>query len=208
MSDSPVQQGCNAGGSGNAAKPTQADRQWWTATVADCLDPMYRYVKTRVPADAADDLVQEIFVSAAGNAARYDSNVGTVWMWLVGIAKRRIADYYRGLGGDPLLKTAVRKFSLDSTAVRESIASGEALPDEICESGEFRTIVRAALSSLEPGYQDCLNHRYYDGLSMTDVARKLDLSPSAANSLLYRARIRLREAVEQLIGTVPEFQED
>jgi RNA polymerase sigma-70 factor (ECF subfamily) len=147
-----------------------------------------------------DDLVQETFVSAASNVSRFDAQIASVWTWLLGIARRRIADYYRANGKDPLLNPVTRRLVSNLADIEGAMASGAPLPDEVCETEEFRLVVRAALNSLEPRHQACLLARYYQDLSLDEVGQLMNLSPSAANSMLHRARGRLHRAIKRLVG--------
>ena len=91
--------------------------------------------------------------------------------------------------------------------VREAIAAESPLPDEICEREEFRLLARAALSTLEPRHREILIGRYYEDLSLAELGDRLDLSTSAANSLLHRARLELRDAFLRLIGEATQTKE-
>ena len=211
MGDLPArqEQGSSTGDSGDLNKPVSsiADRQWWTETVETYFAPVYRFVRARVPAEAVDDLVQETFVSAARSVAQFDSQIASVWAWLLGIARKRIADYYRACARDPLLNVAARRVAPALADIEGTLASGTPLPDEVCETEEFRLVVRAALNSLEPRHQACLVARYYKGLSLDEVGQLMNLSSSAANSLLHRARGRLRLAIGRLVGGKAGFEE-
>ena len=48
--------------------------------------------------DAANDVTQEVFVSAWKGRAQFDPARGNLAQWLVGITKRRIIDHLRSEG--------------------------------------------------------------------------------------------------------------
>ena len=206
MNDSAARQ-TRSEANGNTPTPSPADRQWWTETVKMYLTPMYRFVQTRVPADAVNDLVQETFVSAAASVSRFDGRKASVWTWLLSISRKRIADYYRASGRDPLLNAATARLASDANDIEAALTSGNPLPDETCESEELRLVVRAALNSLEPRQQACLVARYYNDLSLDEVGRLMNVSPSAANSMLHRARAQLRQEIKRLLGGVANCEE-
>ena len=152
-----------------------------------------------MPAGNVDDLVQETFVAAAQASPRFDRN-REVWPWLVTIARRKIADHYRQTGRPDALTGPLTWLANDHDQVQLVIADESPLPDEIAQQAEFAALARAALSSLDPSHRDCLVARYYDGLSLEQIAERRGLSRAAANSLLFRARGELRLAFLQLAG--------
>jgi RNA polymerase sigma-70 factor (ECF subfamily) len=57
--------------------------------------------------------------------------------------------------------------------------------------------VRRALEDLDPDQREALIRRYYDGLSVKELALRLDESEKAVESRLHRAREALREKLNQ-----------
>ena len=189
------------------AVPSARNLEWWTATVEAHLDAMYRFVRLRVPADATDDLVQEIFVAAARSVSQFDAARGPVWPWLLGIARNKIAAYYRQTQAPLALSEVVAWLSSDDGRIRQTLASETPLPVEICQRAEFRTLARVALSTLDLQHRACLVARYYEDLSLDELSNRFHLSRSAVNSLLYRARIELRRALCNLVDDNTLFEE-
>lgn len=183
-----------------AAEISEAQRQWWISAVEAHLPAMYRFVSVRVPRGAADDLVQDVFTAAASSLAAYDPGKGTFWQWLLGIARNNIAAYYRRCGAEDRLTEALRVCRQDVQPVLEALASESPLPEEVCHRREVTLLVRAAMSSLEPRHQQALLSRYHWDLPLRDIGKTMGLSPAAVNSLLYRAREELRNALTALAG--------
>ena len=183
-------------------------RAWWTATVESHLTALYRFVRLRVPDGAVDDVVQDVFVSAAGSLSRFDPDRGAVWAWLTGIARNTIAQYYRQTRSRPPLADALDWLADGDGRVERALESETALPDEICQRGEFRRLATVALNSLEPRHRACLMGRYFEDLSLEQLGRRMGLSRSAANSLLHRARGELRDAFFSLMGETTNAKEN
>lgn len=173
--------------------------EWWTGIVETYLTPVYRFVASRVQGGSVDDLVQETFLAAARTADRFDHS-REVWPWLVTIARRKIADHYRRTGRSEALAGSLTWLAGEDGAVERAIVDESPLPEEICQRAEFAALARAALAAVEPSHRDCLVARYYEDLSLEEVAERLGLTRSAANSLLYRARAELRQAFLNLAG--------
>lgn len=173
--------------------------RWWTATVERYLDPIYRFVRARVPADAVDDVVQETFVAAARSIEGFDRR-GPVWHWLVAIARNKVRDHYRRTGEQRVVSETLASLGADGESTQRAVSAGEPLPDEICQREEFRMLARAALSALPPDHRDYLMGRYYEDLSLEELGRRFGLSRSAVNSRLHRARQKLRETLLGLLN--------
>jgi DNA-directed RNA polymerase specialized sigma24 family protein len=67
-------------------------------------------------------------------------------------------------------------------------------------------IVRSALSRLESKEQALLRAKYIEGLSARDIAQQMDITEKAVHSLLYRARISLREQLKRVASLHKEGQ--
>ncbi|MBN1346130.1 MAG: sigma-70 family RNA polymerase sigma factor [Phycisphaerae bacterium] len=202
-------------GSDGGAKAPEEDG-WWPAAADDMLTPLYRYVRWRVPEGIVDDLVQETFASASGRLAQFDPKRGTVWQWVLGIARNKIAQHFRDTGRratggctvDVPLSEALDWLAAGDAQVQRAMTSESPLPEEICHRREFRCLARAALSELEPRHRECLVGRYYEDLSLDELAQRLSISSSAVNSLLYRARRELREAFLSLMNQATQPKEN
>lgn len=179
----------------------------WPAVVDRMLDPVYRFVQARVPADAIDDVVQETFMAASQAIAGFDGR-SSVWTWLTVIARHKIADMYRRRGGRSMLAIALDEMDADGRPLEQSLASEWPLPDELCERKEFQLLARAAMSALSPDDQACLAGRYDDDLSLDDLATRLGITRAAANTRLHRARQELRASFLRLIRCNGEIEQE
>lgn len=171
----------------------------WAATVEDMLEPVYRFIRARAPAAAVDDLVQETFAAASGAVGEFDGRC-PVWNWLTTIARNKIADFYRRSGSRSGLMQALEALDAEGGQLRQSLTSESPLPDEICQRQEFQALTRAALSAVDPVDRECLVARYYEGLSIGELARRLGISQAAANTRLHRARQELRQVLLCLLN--------
>ena len=171
----------------------------WRDTVETNLGPICAFVRARAPRDAADDIVQDVFVSATANLARFNGRRGSTWAWLRTIASNKVADYYRRSKARSELDRSIDGLAERDGSVAAALAGETPLPDEVCQQAEFRALARAALSSLEPRRRECLVGRYYEELSLEELGERLELSRSAVNSLLHRARQELRQAFFKML---------
>ena len=182
-------------------------KDWWTEAVNAYLPSVYRFVRARAPADAVDDLVQETFVAAAQSLGQFDPDRGVIWGWLCGIARRKIAAFYRRTNRSAALAEARSGLHAEKDLIAEAVDRETLLPPEICQRFEFCKLAGAALSSLDPAQREVLLARYEEDLSLEEIGRRIDRSRSATNSLLHRARQALRRAFLDLLHDDTELED-
>ena len=68
-------------------------------------------------------------------------------------------------------------------------------PSRPVERAEVAVVVRAAVSNLGGRQRTAVELHQFEDRTYTEVAARMDMSPEAAKSLLYRARNQLRETL-------------
>jgi len=138
------------------------------------------------------DIVQETFMAAAGTAQHYDASRGSLGTWLGGIARNKVALYYR---------KEKRHLRLD-TGPESAAAAGRLMlwledrqydPGAALQAAETAGLVRATLTALPADYETLLVAKYIDGASIQELAAAEQMTPAAVTSKLARARQAFRE---------------
>jgi RNA polymerase sigma-70 factor (ECF subfamily) len=144
---------------------------------------VYGFVYPRVGghAEAAEDVTQETFIEAVRSAStfRAESSLRT---WLCAIAKHRLSRHYEAERRTELLRSGL-----------------VAVPDPPVDTGadlERRDEVTRALGVLSPLHRQVLVLKYLDERSVEEIAAELGRSRVQVQSLLQRARVGLRAALE------------
>lgn len=138
-----------------------------------------RYLHRRCGSrELADDLASLTFEAAAHRLA-LDPAATISPAWLMCVAKRRLVDHWRRRECEG---RAVARFSAGV-----DLRAPEAF--ELEDLGELAT----QLADLPDHYRDALVLRYVSGESVGVIARRLGLSYRAAESVLARARLALRQ---------------
>jgi RNA polymerase sigma-70 factor (ECF subfamily) len=140
------------------------------------------------------DVVQETFLAAARGASKFDAARGSLWMWLCGIARRQVALHYRrDRPHQRLQENTDAMAALGQSTVRwlENPAPG---PADLLAQSELAGLVRAVLAQLPLDYETLLSGKYFDGLSVEELAGQEDSSAAAVHSKLARARCAFRAA--------------
>jgi RNA polymerase sigma-70 factor (ECF subfamily) len=135
---------------------------------------------------AIEDVVQMTMINAMRNLESFRGGA-SLFTWLCKICRNQIADARRNAarqpGGQNLEDLAAERplaTVIELTEFREPL--GE------CEADSMRGAVRRVINSLPGHYARILELRFGDELSGHEIARTMQMSEDAAESLLSRAR--------------------
>ena len=146
---------------------------------------LYAVRRCNDPEDVGD-LVAETFLVALQAAGRYVPETDTALPWLFGIARRILAKQRRRQAGTRrLLIKNSNSHLLFTSAEDDAVASA-------IDAARQGPALEAGLARLSAGEREVIELVAYDGLTPTEVAEALQLSPNAARLRLSRARRRLR----------------
>jgi RNA polymerase sigma-70 factor (ECF subfamily) len=127
----------------------------------------YRIVGQRAD---AEEVVLEAFAQAWRDAARFETGRGSVAGWLTTIARSRALD---------LVRARSRRERITASAAADrpdaSPAMGDFRPDpaSAVDHDERRRQVQQALASLSPPQRQAIELAYFDGLSQSEIAERL-----------------------------------
>lgn len=128
----------------------------------------------------AEDVVQEVFLQAWRQAARFDATRGSVEAWLCTIARSRALDRLR------------RRVSR-----REDPGAAAPAPSAIPRNEEALA-VRKAIGGLSEDQRQALELAYYEGLTQSEIAARLGEPLGTVKTRIRTAMIRLREVLGPL----------
>jgi RNA polymerase sigma-70 factor (ECF subfamily) len=128
-------------------------------------------------ADLADDVVQEVWLTAVRRIRSFRPDQGPFAGWLRGIAANLIRNRLR------------------QRRRPERLDGHEPAADAVTDR-ERAEAVAHALAALPPHYEAVLRAKYLDGLSVQAIAESFGDSPKAVASLLTRAREAFRAAYQ------------
>lgn len=169
--------------------------EWW----ADHAEEMRRFARRRL-GDNADDLVQEVFLAAAGELAKNGPPDHTRG-FLFTILRRRIVDHLRAVGRARDHEADVADALKEPTPFRDGIWAGpvapwRADPADVAESAEFWAALESAVDRLPPVMRQVFVLREFDQISTAEVCQLLGITQGNLWTLLHRARLRLREQLQ------------
>jgi RNA polymerase sigma-70 factor (ECF subfamily) len=171
-------------------------------------DPVYGFIFYRVGrnADLAGDVAQETFVTALETINRFDPRRGEMFPWLTHIARNCIRKVLRRRGRDDTLpdfwETVDHKLTRAITGIGSNI-----FPEELLMQKETAELVRMALTNLPLRYQVALRRRYFEELSLHEIAALEGINEGAVKVLLHRARLAFRTAFETISASILDGRE-
>ena len=146
-----------------------------------------------VSADVAD-VVQETFLAAARSAGNYDASRGSLWGWLSGIARKRVALYFRREKRHDRLKSVDGRLAAGREQIVRWLENRQSTPPEALATAELSRLVRATLAGLPAPYKRLLIAKYFEEVSVEQIAEEEGCSSTAIRSKLARARRAFRRA--------------
>lgn len=141
-------------------------------------------------AGAAEEVSIDTFWQLWQQAERYDGTQGSLQNWLFTIARSRAIDRVRA-------RVARKR----TTAEDPTDVSAARRPEEDAELDERRRLVREAMAGLAPDQRTALALAYYEGLSHSQIAERLQEPLGTVKTRIRQAMIALRRMLGPLLST-------
>ncbi|MCL2085994.1 MAG: sigma-70 family RNA polymerase sigma factor [Oscillospiraceae bacterium] len=150
---------------------------------------IYRFTLLRVRnVHDAEDITSDVFVKVAQNIHKYDEEKAALSTWLFTITLNLIRDHCR----------AAKRGTVE-LEFAENVASSDniemSVEDDVM-SGERAKALYAALEQLDERQKNILLLRYKSNMSNREIADTLDISESNVETILYRARKKLKKLLK------------
>ncbi len=154
-------------------------------------DRIYRFCVHRLyNKSTAEDITSSVFLTVAGTIRDFQGCTERDFRcWLYAIAANQANAYIR--------KTSRRRRLLENAlAVRRAVESDTAEWSEL----DWPTLY-AAILALKPEHQTIITLRFFDGMDYDEIARVIDAKPGTVRVTLHRILRRLRDALQEDLGT-------
>lgn len=166
-------------------------------------DYLYRFALARLKdSDQAEDAVQETMLAAIkNNSFAGESSVRT---WLTGILKHKIIDMQRQIIREQpisdLMDIEATEDSMDDffdkTGHWIDRPAALDMPDQILEQNQFLKVLDACLQRLPHNLRAIFMLRDIHETENENICKELNITPTNAWVMLYRARMGLRKCLE------------
>jgi RNA polymerase sigma-70 factor, ECF subfamily len=139
-------------------------------------------------ATTAEEVVQDVFLQLWRNASQYDASRGPFLPWLLTLARNRALDHLR-------LKSERQRRREDQV---EDLPSSVTLPDFEAGLDQKRRAsrVRESMSALQPQQRRAIELAYFEGMSHSEIAAKLQEPLGTVKSWIRNGLLKLKEGLQ------------
>ncbi|MCR5670544.1 MAG: sigma-70 family RNA polymerase sigma factor [Butyrivibrio sp.] len=149
----------------------------------DYRDKVFGYIRNHVnSAEDAEDLCEDVFVKIYSKLDTFDETKAGLSTWIYAVTSNTVIDFYRT---NHIHSEIPEDLSDTRSSIEEDFLNGETL-----------SMLASALKELPQEQMDIIVLRYYKGLTLQEVAEKMQLSYGVT-------KLRHREALgrlQQLLG--------
>ncbi|MBK8402446.1 MAG: sigma-70 family RNA polymerase sigma factor [Propionivibrio sp.] len=141
--------------------------------------------------DAAEDVLQDTYLSVWHHASRYTASTSQPMTWLISIVRNKALDVVRS--------AAVRRetaLSKNEEGNDEEIEDERRDPLELLMQASESLTIRGCMESLDVAQRQSLALAYYHGLSHTEVAEQVQAPLGTVKSWVRRGLERLKRCLE------------
>ena len=166
-----------------AAGDERAFQKLYHATSPHLFALLLRILRTP---ESAEDALQDVFVKIWQKARTYDARRGAPLSWLMSVARYRALDLIRRRDPETSLPDAPE---LQASVLEDEHNAG---PQANSETLQSLAVLSRCLQALRPDQQQGLMLAYYEGLTHSEMAARLNMPLGSVKSLVRRSLISLR----------------
>ena len=161
--------------------------------------PLFRFaLRMTGSAWAAEEIVQDVFMTLVRDPNKYDSSRGTVGAFLYGVARNRIMKHVERAPRDlPLLERGDTGYHVLPQTI------DQVTPAHSAELNERRERVHRAVTELPVEFREAVVLCLLEEMSYEDAARMLDCPIGTVRSRIHRGRALLLAKLE-ILREVPK----
>ena len=142
--------------------------------------------------EEAAELLQDVYLEVWRKVSRYDVGRGTPVAWLVTLTKSRAIDRLRARASRGYRTTN----SLEAATAAQLADPGPS-PLEMQADQELRIAVGAAVAGLPQAQQQAIELAYYEGLSHTEIAERMNQPLGTVKTRIKLGMSKLRDSLQQ-----------
>lgn len=161
-----------------------------------------RFLRTVANRQDAEDMAQEVFLRLYRARENYEPRA-KFNTWLFHIVQNVTRNAIRARRRKPVVRLNPICENEDTQFPPEQLWTDESdSPSRPLERSELAGVVREAVSDLGERQRQAVELHQFQHHTYAEVAESMDMTPKAAKSLLYRARIQLRSQLAKFAEAV------
>lgn len=137
----------------------------------------------------AEDVTQQVFVSAWRGRANFDPSQGELGAWLTGITRHRIAD-----------RLAARSREHRNAEAAGGLLDRETSPDRVDQDTVDKVVLADELAKIDDPRRTILRLAFYEDQTYPAIAEQLDLPLGTVKSHVRRGLLHLRDRLKEVKG--------
>lgn len=138
----------------------------------------------------AEDVTAEVFFEMWSRRDRFDASRGSLRTYVLLLARSRAIDLYRS-------KAKVRDRVGVQTEVTEAVANYERSPHRDASMQEFQVLASGALAEIDQQERTAIELAFFEGLSHSQIASRLDSPLGTVKSHIRRGLAKLRQKLQK-----------
>lgn len=160
----------------------------------DYFPRLYRFAIERLAGDqaATQEVVQSTLSKTMLNISTYRAQ-SSLFTWMCSICKNEIFDLQKRQAKEKQVLLSDTCISDMELATQSADAVQPDQPEDIYNRDQTTRMIHQVLDKLPALYGNIIEWKYMEGLSLKQIAERLNMSHSATQSVLYRARMAFQE---------------
>ena len=160
----------------------------------DYFPRLYRFAIERLAGDqnATQEVVQSTLSKTMLNIDKYRAE-SSLFTWMCSICKNEIFDLQKKQARDERILVPEGEVADLEAALQAADTVTTDQPDDIYRRDQATRAIHKILDSLPALYGNVIEWKYIEGLSLKQIAERLNMSHSATQSILFRARQAFQE---------------
>ena len=142
----------------------------------------------------AEEATQEVFLNIWLKAASYNAERGRPKAWVMSVAHHKIVDIIRSR------RRNIAMANPTDYEILESLPSSQRATDEQAITNLEGERIRKSLAILPPAQREVIELAYFQGLSQSEIAQKLDQPLGTVKTRVRLAMQKLRVELEENVG--------
>lgn len=135
--------------------------------------------------DDADEVLQDVFVKIWNSSAQYDSSKGTLYTWMLNIARNSAIDK---------LKSKTFQNNLKNQSIPDFVNNHRSL--SVDQPDHFHEI-QNVVNRLKDDFKDIINKSYFEGFTQQEISDKMNIPLGTVKTRTRAAFAELRELLKE-----------